>query len=754
MTKIITKSAEWAGKKITLETGKLAKQASASVLVTYGKTVVLCTITKSEKANYDLGYFPLSVFYQEKYYAAGKIPGGFFKREGRPTEKETLTSRLIDRPIRPLFNDYYYNDTSIVCTVLAYDGVNDPDIPALIGAAAALNISGIPIKKTIAGCRVGNIDGKFVLNPENEQMDSSCIDLVVAASKTSIVMVESSANNISEKMMTESLEFAHNSIQPIIELIEGFTAESKVDEFKVVEFFDEKLHDKIIKSYKDQFLKSHKIENKTERTSAIKSLRNKISEENINSEKTNSHIVSDAVEKAEKKIIRQYLETEEERTDKRNFNEIRTITSEASLLPTTHGSALFTRGETQAIAITTLGGATDSQLVDDMRSNYNQTFMLHYNFPPFSVGEAFPLRPPGRREIGHGKLAHKAITPTLPAHEDFSYTIRVVSEILESNGSSSMATVCATSLSLMDAGIPIKYPVAGIAMGLIANDKNNIILSDISGDEDHLGDMDFKVAGSTEGITALQMDVKIDGIDLKTMAKAIKQAREGIEHILGKMSKTLTEPRKEVSDDAPVIFKIKIPTSKIKDLIGPGGKVIRKLSDENNSQIDIADDGQVTVLCPNSGKLKIIEQFINNLIEVPKIDNEYTGVVNNIIDSGLFVDYLGNESGFLHISEFADFKIPSLHDYFKKSDVIKFKILGKDNRGRFKLSYKAANDTMPEKKESSSTEGENRTKQRNNKYSSNKKHSTDEHSKKRDTKQDSSDSDNSKDTSKKKFVFW
>jgi len=591
---IIKKEIQWGGKKLTLETGRIARQADGAVLATYGETVVLCTVVASKEPKEGVDFLPLTVNYQEKTFAAGKIPGGFFKREARPSDKETLISRLIDRPIRPLFPENYFNETQVICTLLNLDKETSPDIVAFVGASAALALAGAPVQSTVAAAKVGYIDKKFVLNPSNSQLENSDLELIVAGTKDGVLMVESEVKQLTEKIMLDAVMFAHKEFQDVIKFIETFTKGKKVSQIEYKDGNVDKnlkdLFNKIEKSYKDEFIKAYKEKDKSIRSDALSTIRKKIIDEFIleDNEEITENLVSFATKKVEKELVRSSILKTGKRIDGRDTKTVRPIKAEVGILSRVHGSALFTRGETQALVVTTLGTSLDEQIIDDLEGEFKEKFMLHYNFPPYSVGEASMLRPPGRREIGHGKLAWRAIKPLMPIKDKFPYTIRVVSEITESNGSSSMATVCGTSLSLMDAGVPLKKPIAGIAMGLIKEKKNYAILSDILGDEDHLGDMDFKVAGTKDGITALQMDIKITSITKEIMEKALNQALDGRIKILSEMDKAIASSRKELNSNAPQIQIIKIDPSKIKDVIGSGGKVIKSITEETGVKIDIA----------------------------------------------------------------------------------------------------------------------------------------------------------------------
>jgi len=688
MFTITKKTMEWGGRPLTIETGRMARQADGAVLVTYGETVVLCAITAAKQAKPDIDFFPLTVNYVEKTYSAGKIPGGFFKREGRPTEKETLTSRLIDRPIRPLFAEGFYNEVQVVCTVISHDIENDPDIAAMIGTSAALAISGVPFMGPIGGARVGLIDHQLILNPTKSQLETSALDLVVAGTKTSVLMVESQAQELTEERMLEAVMFGHKHMQPVIDMIIAFAEESAKEpwDFKAAEYPADLL--KGIKALAEKPLReAYKKTVKQERVAAIDTVKKEVKEKFI-SETANEKLVGSLFKKLEQDIVRTAIVKEHQRIDGRGLADIRPIMCEVGVLPRTHGSALFTRGETQALVVTTLGTSQDEQMIDAVDGAYDERFMLHYNFPPFSVGEAFPLRPPGRREIGHGKLAWRAVRPLVPSKDAFPYTLRIVSEITESNGSSSMATVCGASLSMMDAGVPLPRPIAGIAMGLILEGKDFAVLSDILGDEDHLGDMDFKVAGTERGVTSLQMDIKINGITEEIMKVALTQAKQGRTHILGEMSKALTTPRTEMSLRAPRITTIKIDKDKIREVIGSGGKVIREITETTGTKIDISDDGTINIFATTGESGKAALEWIQYIVAVPEIGKIYSGKVVRIVDFGAFVNFLGAMDGLVHISEMADHRVEKVTDVVKEGQEVKVKVLDIDDRGKVRLSMK------------------------------------------------------------------
>ncbi|MBT4989938.1 MAG: polyribonucleotide nucleotidyltransferase [Rickettsiales bacterium] len=689
MFKIVKKEIEWAGRKLTLETGKIARQSN-SVLVTYGETVVLCNVTASKKSS-PLDYFPLSVHYQEKSYANGKIPGGFFKREGRSSEKEVLASRLIDRPIRPLFPKGYNNEVQIICTVLSHDLENDADIIALIGASAALSISEVPFQGPIAATKIGIVGDDFVINPTIDETKESSLDLTISGTKDSILMVESEVQELAEEEMIEALEVSLKSLTPVIDMIQQFTDEAgkeKIIPEIIVSEVEQNLNKAIEAKYSSDIEAAYQIKTKAQRANEISKLAEAALE--LAEDESQYDLVKTLFHTLEKKIVRTRT-LASKRIDHRALDEIRQIESEVSVLPRVHGSSLFTRGETQALAVVTLGTEEDEQIIDAIGQNSRDRFLLHYNFPGYSVGEVYPMRGPGRREIGHGKLAKKAVNFALPSKEDFNYTIRVVSEITESNGSSSMATVCASTLALLDAGVPLKKMVAGIAMGLVKEGDNYVVLSDIIGDEDHLGDMDFKVAGTEDGITALQMDIKIGGINFDIIKTALSQAKAARLHILGRMKTTIEAPKQELSQYAPITDRIIISESKIREVIGQGGKVIKKLCETFDAKISIDDNGTVNVSSVGADNVKAAIEHIRNLVAEPEIGKIYDAKVEKITDYGAFVNYMNGASGLVHISEFAEEKIDSVRDFVSENDAIKIKVIGKDG-DKFRLSYKAVSD--------------------------------------------------------------
>ena len=690
------KEIEWGGRKLVLETGKIARQANGAVLVTYGDTTVLCTAVAAKAPKPGVDFFPLTVNYQEKAFAAGKIPGGFFKREGRPTEKETLVSRLIDRPIRPLFADGFRNETQVVCTVLSHDLENDPDIVAMVGASAALTISGIPFLGPIGAARVGYKNGQYVLNPTMDEVEESDLDLVVAGTVEGVLMVESEAKELTEEVMLGAVMFGHTNFQPVIEMIIDLAEEAAKEPWDLPEpAYDrpalkarlrETVGADVEAAYTEMVKQSRYEKVGAAKAKALEALAEEFDAQSIGFE----------FKELEADILRGAVLKTGRRIDGRDTKTVRPIVSEVGILPRAHGSALFTRGETQALVVTTLGTSQDEQIIDALEGEYREHFMLHYNFPPYSVGEAGRMGSPGRREIGHGKLAWRAIHPLLPKKEDFPYTLRVVSEVTESNGSSSMATVCGTSLSLMDAGAPLARPVAGIAMGLIKEDHGFAVLSDILGDEDHLGDMDFKVAGTEVGVTALQMDIKITSITEEIMKIALGQAKDGRLHILGEMSKALTGAREGVNENAPRITVINIPKEKIRDVIGSGGKVIREIVEQTGAKIDIDDDGTVKVSAVDQKKSDAAIEWIKGIVAEPEMNVVYTGKVVKVVDFGAFVNFLGSRDGLVHISELAQQRVGKVSDVVSQGDSVKVKVIGFDDRGKVKLSMKQVDQATGE----------------------------------------------------------
>ena len=697
MFDIVRKEISWAGRPLVLETGKIARQADGAVMATYGGTSVLCTVVGEAKPRPGLDFFPLSVHYQEKTYAAGKIPGGFFKREARPSEKEVLTSRLIDRPIRPLFVKGYKNETQVICTVMAHDMENDPDMVAMVGASAALTISGLPFLGPIGGVRVGEIDGELTLNPTLDQMKTSTLDLVVAGTQQGVLMVESEAKELSEERMLEAVMFAHRGFQPVIDVIIAMAEEAAKDPREVPPEAEgvAAVRSRLAELAADNLRSAYAIPAKAERQAGVAAAK-EAAMEAIAAEELSTEIAGGLFKELESDIVRGSILETGQRIDGRTTVDIRPIESEVGILPRSHGSALFTRGETQAIVVATLGTAQDEQFMDALEGEYREHFMLHYNFPPYSVGEAGRMGSPGRREIGHGKLAWRAIRPLLPAKDDFPYTLRVVSEITESNGSSSMATVCGTSLALMDAGVPLARPVAGIAMGLIKEGDKFAVLSDILGDEDHLGDMDFKVAGTEAGVTSLQMDIKITSITEEIMKVALGQAKDGRMHILGEMAKAIGNARTEVSSNAPRITTMSVPKEKIRDVIGTGGKVIRDIVEKSGAKVDIEDDGTIKVSSVDSKASEIAINMIRGIVAEPEPGVIYDGKVVKIMDFGAFVNFLGPKDGLVHISELKNERVKTVGDVVSEGQMVKVKCLGIDDRGRVKLSMRAVDQETGE----------------------------------------------------------
>ena len=687
MFQVFKKEIDWGGKKLTLETGRIARQADGAILATMGETTVLCTAVAAATAKPGQDFFPLTVNYQEKTFAAGKIPGGFFKREGRPSENETLVSRLIDRPIRPLFPKSFKCETQVICTVLSHDMQNDPGIVALVGASAALTISGIPFFGPIGAARVGMIDGAYVLNPTFEEMKESRLDLVVAGTREGVLMVESEAQELSEADMLGAVNFGHDNMQAVINgIIELAEAAAKDPRPLPEEPAEAEMISKTLSGFSADLEKAYSIADKTSRQAAVAEVKAaamaKLDEE------TDQVLAGSIFKSLEADIVRGAILKTGSRIDGRDTKTVRPIVAEVGVLPRTHGSALFTRGETQALVVATLGTGQDEQIIDALEGEYRNPFMLHYNFPPYSVGEAGRVGSPGRREIGHGKLAWRAINPIRPSKDEFPYTVRVVSEITESNGSSSMATVCGTSLAMMDAGVPLSRPVAGIAMGLIKEGDDFAVLSDILGDEDHLGDMDFKVAGTSEGITSLQMDIKITSITREIMDQALEQAKHGRIHILGEMEKALSTAREVLADTAPKITTISIPVDKIRDIIGPGGKIIREICETTGAKIDIEDDGTVKIAASDTAAGEAAYKRIHDIVAEPELHHIYTGKVVKTVDFGAFVNFMGARDGLVHISELQEGRTEKTTDIVKEGDEVKVKVIGFDDRGKIKLSMK------------------------------------------------------------------
>ncbi len=681
---------EWAGRTLKLETGKIARQADSTVIATYGGTTVMCNVVAAKEANPDMDFFPLTVNYQEKYYSVGKIPGGFFKREARPTEKETLVSRLIDRPVRPLFHKDFKNETQVTCTVLSHDQENDSDVVAMVAASAALTLSGLPFLGPLGAIKIGFIDDEFVVNPGKTQLSNSKLELVLAGTKEGVLMIESEAHELSEKQMLEAVVLGQENYKTVIEAIISLAKKAAKEPWELKEKDEEikNLPSKINEDFGKDFIDAYKITEKQKRSEKLSSLRNEISEKFV-SETLSPVLVSDAIKNVEKDIVRGELINTGNRIDGRDTKTVRPIVCETGVLERTHGSALFTRGETQALVVSTLGTGQDEQRIDAIDGEYTENFMLHYNFPPYSVGEVGRIGSTSRREIGHGKLAWRAIHPMLPSKEKFPYTYRVVSEITESNGSSSMATVCGTSMSLMDAGVPLERPVAGIAMGLIKENDKYVILSDILGDEDHLGDMDFKVAGTSEGITSLQMDIKITSITAEIMEEALAQAKDGRFHILSEMAKAIDKPNQSISQYAPTITNLQINKDKIREVIGKGGAVIREISETTGAKIEINDEGLVSIAAVDQKSGNDALEWIKGIVEEPEIGKIYDGKVIKIMDFGAFVNFMGSTDGLVHISQLKNERVEKVEDVISEGDIVKVKVLDIDSRGKIKLSMKA-----------------------------------------------------------------
>jgi polyribonucleotide nucleotidyltransferase len=698
MFDIVRKEINWGGRTLVLETGRIARQADGAVLVTYGESSVLATAVGENAPREGIDFFPLTVHYQEKTFAAGKIPGGFFKREGRPTEKEVLTSRLIDRPIRPLFHKSYRNETQVICTTVSHDLENDPDIAAMIGASAALTISGIPFLGPIAAARVGYIDGEYVLNPTADQLKESALDLVVAGTNEGVLMVESEAHELSEEIMLGAVMFGHEAYQEVINAIIDLAERAAKEPRPVSEPSQEvlDLQAKVRQLGEAAIREAYTEVNKLARQEKVAAAKAAVVEQLSEEERALSGA---ALKALESDVVRRNILDTGVRIDGRDTKTVRPIDCQISVLPRSHGSALFTRGETQGLVVATLGTGQDEQIIDALEGEYRQHFLLHYNFPPYSVGETGRIGFTGRREIGHGKLAWRALRPLLPAKEDFPYTIRVVSEITESNGSSSMATVCGSSLAMMDAGVPLKAPVAGIAMGLIKEDDGFAVLSDILGDEDHLGDMDFKVAGTQTGITSLQMDIKITSITKEIMDIALEQAREGRVHILGEMAKSIDTSRSELSQHAPRISTMQIPTDKIREVIGTGGKVIREICEQTGCKIDIDDEGLIKVASSDGDAAQRALDWIHSIVAEPEVGVIYTGKVVKVVDFGAFVNFFGSRDGLVHISELKNERVGHVTDVINEGDEVKVKVLGIDDRGKVKLSMRVVDQETGEELE-------------------------------------------------------
>ncbi len=698
MFEITREEIEWGGRPLVLETGRIARQADGAVLATYGETTVLATVVAERSAKPGLDFFPLTVNYQEKAYAAGKVPGGYFKREGRPSEKETLVSRLIDRPIRPLFVKGFKNETQVIATVLSHDLENDPDVVAMVAVSAALTISGVPFRGPIGGARVGYIDGEYVLNPTIDQMQETNLDLVVAGTSDAVLMVESEADELSEEIMLGAVMFGHKHFQPVIKACIRMAEKAAKEPREMEEKDDSALEAKVAELAKSGLEAAYQEADKQTRQEAIAALRDTVKDELLDeaSGDEERNAVGGAFKGLESDIVRTGILDTEKRIDGRGLADVRPIVSEVNVLPRAHGSALFTRGETQALVVTTLGTGDDEQFVDALEGTYKENFLLHYNFPPFSVGETGRVGFTGRREIGHGKLAWRALKAMLPSREDFPYTLRLVSEITESNGSSSMATVCGASLAMMDAGVPLKKPVAGIAMGLIKEGDRFAVLSDILGDEDHLGDMDFKVAGTEAGITSLQMDIKITGITEEIMQVALDQAKGGRTHILGEMSKALTEARDEMGEYAPKIETIQVPQDKIREVIGTGGKVVREIVETTGAKIDIGDDGLIKVASSDGEAIKAALDFINSIVAEPEVGVIYEGTVVKVMDFGAFVNFFGKRDGLVHISQLKNERVANTSDVVSEGDTVKVKLIGFDDRGKVRLSMKVVDQETGE----------------------------------------------------------
>jgi len=706
MLKAIKKTITWGHEKLTLETGKIARQADSSVIATYGETVVMANVVYAKEAKAGQDFFPLTVNYQEKYYAAGKIPGGFFKREARPTEKETLTSRLIDRPIRPLFVDGFKNEVQVTCTVLSHDGENDPDIIAMIAASAALTLSGAPFLGPIGAARVGFVDDSYVLNPSIEDMDNirenskQRLDLVVAGTQDAVMMVESEAYELSEKEMLGAVKFGHEQMQKVIELIIGLAEKTAKEPYNFVPLNNDDLINKIKSLGEKDIIKAFSIPDKQERQNALSEVKQNVLN-NLSDEELENEELDSCFKKIESNVVRSNILKKGKRIDGRKLDKVRNIETETRFLPRTHGSSLFTRGETQAIVVTTLGTGDDEQIIDALHGEGRSKFLLHYNFPPYSVGETGRAAGPGRREIGHGKLAWRALQAVLPKSSDFPYTIRIVSEITESNGSSSMATVCGASLSMMDAGVPLKSAVAGVAMGLILEGKEYAVLTDILGDEDHLGDMDFKVAGTSEGITSLQMDIKVAGITPEIMEKALEQANKGRIHILEEMSKSISEAG-EFSKYAPKIETLKIATDKIREVIGSGGKVIREIVEVSGAKVDINDEGVIKIASNDSDKINKALELIKSIVDEPEVGKIYNGKIVKLMEFGAFVNFFGKKDGLVHVSQISTERVAHPKDLLKEGQQVKVKLIGFDDRGKVRLSMKTVDqktgDEIPNNK--------------------------------------------------------
>jgi polyribonucleotide nucleotidyltransferase len=691
---------DWGGRKLVLETGKIARQADGAVVASYGESKVLATVVAAKEPREGVDFLPLTVDYQEKFYAAGRIPGGYFKREGRPTEKETLVSRLIDRPVRPLFAEGWRCETQVIVTTLSHDLENDPDILAMIAASAALTLSGAPFMGPLGAARVGFINNEYVLNPQLDEMTESQLDLVVAGTQDAVLMVESEAKELTEELMLGAVMFGHRHFQPVIDAIIRLAEKAAKEPRELRAADDAELEKAMLALIETDVRAAYAIADKQQRHAALDAAKARVLErfgsEGVEKTPFSPQQIAGVFKKIEAQIVRWNILDSGRRIDGRDVKTVRPIVSEVGVLPRAHGSALFTRGETQALVVATLGTGEDEQWIDALQGTYKETFLLHYNFPPFSVGETGRMAGPRRREIGHGKLAWRAIHPVLPAHHEFPYTLRVVSEITESNGSSSMATVCGTSLALMDAGVPLKRPTAGIAMGLILENERHAVLSDILGDEDHLGDMDFKVAGTERGVTSLQMDIKIAGITEEIMRIALAQAKEGRMHILGEMSKALTQHRAQLGEHAPRIEVFNIPVDKIREVIGSGGKVIREIVEKTGAKIDISDDGTVKVASANGDAMKAAINWIKSIASEPEVGHIYDGTVVKVMDFGAFVNFFGARDGLVHISQLAPRRVQKVTDVVKEGDKVKVKLLGFDERGKVRLSMKVVDQSTGE----------------------------------------------------------
>ena len=690
---------DWGGRPLKLETGKVARQADGAVIASYGETVVIATVVSAKTPKEGIDFLPLTVNYQEKTFAAGRIPGGYFKREGRPSEKETLVSRLIDRPIRPLFIKGYRCDTQVIVTTLSHDMENDPDIVAMVAASAALTLSGAPFMGPIGAARVAFVNNEFILNPTLDEMADTQLDLVVAGTADAVLMVESEAKELPEEVMLGAVMFGHRHFQPVIKAIIDLAEKAAKEPREVTTIDNAAIENEMLGLIEQELRTAYAIPVKQDRYNAVGAAKNKVMAHFFpegQEPKYDKLRVAGVFKELEAKIVRWNILDTGRRIDGRDVKTVRPIVAEVGVLPRAHGSALFTRGETQALVVTTLGTGEDEQYIDALSGTYKETFLLHYNFPPFSVGETGRIGSPGRREIGHGKLAWRAIHPVLPAHHEFPYTLRVVSEITESNGSSSMATVCGSSLALMDAGVPLKRPTAGIAMGLILEDQRYAVLSDILGDEDHLGDMDFKVAGTEKGVTSLQMDIKIAGITEEIMKVALTQAKDGRLHILGEMAKALTAARAELGEHAPRIEVLQIPTDKIRDVIGTGGKIIREIVEKTGAKINIEDDGTVKVASANGESIRAAIKWIKSITSEPEVGHIYDGTVVKVMEFGAFVNFFGPKDGLVHISQLAANRVQKSSDVVKEGDKVKVKLLGLDDRGKVRLSMKAVDQQTGE----------------------------------------------------------